>query len=40
MAAPSVPRPRSSVTRVLPFGSRHSVHILERNRFIYNHYEF
>ena len=27
--------PRSSVTRVLPFGSRHSVHILERNRFIF-----
>jgi lipooligosaccharide transport system permease protein len=25
----------SSVTRVLPFGSRHSVHILERNRFIF-----
>ena len=24
-----------SVTRVLPFGSRHSVHILERNRFIF-----
>jgi lipooligosaccharide transport system permease protein len=23
------------VTRVLPFGSRHSVHILERNRFIF-----
>ncbi len=38
MAAPSVPRPStrgSSVTRVLPFGSRHSVHILERNRFIF-----
>jgi lipooligosaccharide transport system permease protein len=33
MAAPSVSR--SSVTRVLPFGSRHSVHILERNRFIF-----
>lgn len=27
--------PRSAVTRVLPFGSRHSVHILERNRFIF-----
>jgi lipooligosaccharide transport system permease protein len=26
---------RSAVTRVLPFGSRHSLHILERNRFIY-----
>ena len=25
----------SSVTRILPFGSRHSVHILERNRFIF-----
>jgi lipooligosaccharide transport system permease protein len=25
----------SSVTQVLPFGSRHSVHILERNRFIF-----
>jgi lipooligosaccharide transport system permease protein len=25
----------SAVTRVLPFGSRHSVHILERNRFIF-----
>ena len=25
----------SSVTRVLPFGSRHAVHILERNRFIF-----
>jgi lipooligosaccharide transport system permease protein len=24
-----------SVARVLPFGSRHSVHILERNRFIF-----
>ena len=24
-----------AVTRVLPFGSRHSVHILERNRFIF-----
>jgi lipooligosaccharide transport system permease protein len=27
--------PASSVTQVLPFGSRHSVHILERNRFIF-----
>ena len=36
MAAPAVVRtPQSSVTRVLPFGSRHSVHILERNRFIF-----
>jgi lipooligosaccharide transport system permease protein len=26
---------RSAVTRVLPFGSRHAVHILERNRFIF-----
>jgi lipooligosaccharide transport system permease protein len=25
----------NSVTRVLPFGSRHAVHILERNRFIF-----
>lgn len=25
----------SSVTHVLPFGSRHAVHILERNRFIF-----
>jgi lipooligosaccharide transport system permease protein len=25
----------SSVARVLPFGSRHSVHVLERNRFIF-----
>jgi lipooligosaccharide transport system permease protein len=25
----------TGVTRVLPFGSRHSVHILERNRFIF-----
>ena len=25
----------SSVTRILPFGSRHSVHIIERNRFIF-----
>jgi lipooligosaccharide transport system permease protein len=33
MAAPSITR--NSVTRVLPFGSRHSVHILERNRFIF-----
>ena len=33
MAAPSITR--SSVTQVLPFGSRHSVHILERNRFIF-----
>ncbi|MEO6351010.1 MAG: ABC transporter permease [Candidatus Limnocylindrales bacterium] len=37
MATTTAPRPRvgSSVTRVLPFGSRHSVHILERNRFIF-----
>ena len=40
MASPSIPRqephiPRGGVTRVLPFGSRHSVHILERNRFIF-----
>jgi len=28
--------PASSVTRVLPFGSRHAVHILERNRFIFS----
>jgi len=27
--------PRGGVTRVLPFGSRHSVHIIERNRFIF-----
>ena len=27
--------PRSAVSRVLPFGSRHAVHILERNRFIF-----
>ena len=26
---------RGGVTRVLPFGSRHSIHILERNRFIF-----
>ena len=26
-----------SVRRILPFGSRHSVHILERNRLIYRH---
>ena len=40
MASPSVPRerahiPRGGVSRVLPFGSRHSVHILERTRFIF-----
>jgi lipooligosaccharide transport system permease protein len=28
--------PSSSVSRVLPFGSRHAVHILERNRFIFS----
>ena len=33
MAAPTTSR--SAVTRVLPFGSRHAVHILERNRFIF-----
>src|ERR1044071_2622213 len=25
----------SAVTRVLPFGSRHSIHIIERNRFVF-----
>jgi lipooligosaccharide transport system permease protein len=25
----------SAVTKVLPFGSRHSIHILERNRFVF-----
>ena len=35
---PMPPRPvaASSVTRVLPFGSRHAIHILERNRFIFS----
>ena len=28
--------PVSSVTRVLPFGSRHAIHILERNRLIFS----
>ncbi len=37
-SAPLPPRPvaQSSITRVLPFGSRHAVHILERNRFIFS----
>ena len=35
MASPSTTMTGSAVTRVLPFGSRHSVHILERNRFIH-----
>jgi lipooligosaccharide transport system permease protein len=33
--APATTMTGSAVTRVLPFGSRHSVHILERNRFIF-----
>src|SRR6187401_1774356 len=40
MASTHVVEPRpttpSNVTRVLPFGSRHALHIIERNRLIFS----